>query len=216
MKEDRKTIGFVVIIAVIGIGAIAAVMYTHPFGAPEEKINWNLTLIGTAEKVVTFDELRAMPSYEGYGGFFSTVGMINGPFKCKGVPVEDLCALVGGINDSISLDYNITVNQLYTYPCTGTGGHTAFARIWNETTGVCAEAHWEGYVDDYHNISFNRTLDLKKGVVYQYTIITGSYPQIIHATSFNTAAGTIRCTEFVDANEKVSYNVIPAITLWQK
>ncbi|KAF5433734.1 Oxidoreductase molybdopterin binding domain-containing protein [Candidatus Methanophagaceae archaeon] len=103
MKEDRKTIRFVVIIAVIGIGAIAAVMYTHPFGAPEEKINWNLTLIGTAEKVVTFDELKAMPSYEGYGGFFSTVGMINGPFKCKGVPVEDLCALVGGINDSNTL-----------------------------------------------------------------------------------------------------------------
>ena len=103
MNEDRKTIGFVVIIAVIGIGAIAAVMYTHPFGAPEEKINWNLTLIGTAEKVVTFDELKAMPSYEGYGGFFSTVGMINGPFKCKGVPVEDLCALVGGINGSDTL-----------------------------------------------------------------------------------------------------------------
>lgn len=103
MNKDRKTIGFVVIIAVIGIGAIAAVMYTHPFGAPEEKINWNLTLIGTAEKVVTFDELKAMPSYEGYGGFFSTVGMINGPFKCKGVPVEDLCALVGGINGSDTL-----------------------------------------------------------------------------------------------------------------
>ena len=44
-----------------------------------------------------------MPSYEGYGGFFSTVGMINGPFKCKGVPVEDLCALVGGINGSDTL-----------------------------------------------------------------------------------------------------------------
>ncbi|MFV9676707.1 MAG: hypothetical protein ACNYVW_03550 [Methanosarcinales archaeon] len=133
-----------------------------------------------------------------------------------GASVQQYPSISGTHNGTISLDYNITVNQLYTYPCTGTGGHTAFARIWNETTGVCAEAHWEGYVDDYHNISFNRTLDLKKGVVYQYTIITGSYPQIIHETSFNTAAGTIRCTEFVDANEKVSYNVIPAITLWQK
>jgi len=103
MKEDRKTIGFIVIIAVICTCAIVAVMYMYPFGAPEEKINWNLTLIGTAEKVVTFDELKAKPSYEGYGGFFSTVGMINGPFKCKGVPVEDLCALVGGINDSNTL-----------------------------------------------------------------------------------------------------------------
>jgi hypothetical protein len=102
-KEDRKIIGFLFIIAVLGIGAIAAVMYTPPFGAPEEKINWNLTLIGTAEKVVTFDELRSMHSYEGYGGFFSTVGIVNGPFKCKGVPVEDLCALVGGINDSNTL-----------------------------------------------------------------------------------------------------------------
>ncbi len=104
MNEDREIIGFVVIIiAVIGIGAIAAVMYTHPFGAPEEKINWNLTLIGTAEKIVTFDELNIMPSYEAYGGFFSTVGIVSGPFKCKGVPVEDLCALVGGINSSDAL-----------------------------------------------------------------------------------------------------------------
>ena len=103
MKESRKIIGFVFVITVICIGAIAAVMYMYPIGKPEEKINWNLTLIGTAEKVVTFDELKAMPSYEGYGGFFTTVGIINGPFKCKGVPVEDLCALVGGINDSNTL-----------------------------------------------------------------------------------------------------------------
>ncbi len=103
MKESRKIIGFVFVITVICIGAIAAVMYMYPIGKPEEKINWNLTLIGTAEKVVAFDELKAMPSYAGYGGFFSTVGMINGPFKCKGVPVEDLCALVGGINDSNTL-----------------------------------------------------------------------------------------------------------------
>lgn len=103
MKESRKIIGFVFVITVICIGAIAAVMYMYPIGKPEEKINWNLTLIGTAEKVVAFDELRAMPSYEGYGGFFSTVGMINGPFKCKGVPVEDLCTLVGGINGSDTL-----------------------------------------------------------------------------------------------------------------
>ncbi len=71
----------------------------------EEKIDWNLTLIGSLgeEKVLTFDELKAMPSYEGYGGFYTTVGMKHGPFECKGVFIEELCDLVGGINASNTL-----------------------------------------------------------------------------------------------------------------
>lgn len=105
MKEDNKVLGLLLVIAVVCVGVIAAVAYTHPFGAPEEKIAWNLTLVGSggAEKVLTFDELKAMPSYEGYGGFFTTVGMKHGPFKCKGVPIEDLCDLVGGIEPSNTL-----------------------------------------------------------------------------------------------------------------
>jgi hypothetical protein len=105
---------------------------------------------------------------------------------------------------------------MYTYPCSGTGGHTELVKIWNETTGNCAEAHWEGYTGDYHNISFNKTLILKKGGIYNYTIRTGSYPQIHHRDELEAVGGTgtIRCTKFVDANGKENNNWIPAIKLY--
>ena len=66
---------------------------------------------------------------------------------------------------------NITVNRIYSYPCAGTGGHIEFVKIWNETTGECAFAQWNGYhIADYHNLSFNTTLTLEKGVIYNYII----------------------------------------------
>lgn len=103
MSAGRRVSRLLLIaIAVVCIGALAAVAYLNPFGAPEERIEWNVTLIGSGgdERVLTFDEIRAMPSYEGYGGFFTTVGIVNGPYNCKGVSVKDLCELVGGIDAS--------------------------------------------------------------------------------------------------------------------
>jgi len=110
-------------------------------------------------------------------------------------------------------DQNVTVNTIYTYPCTGTGGHTKSAVIWNETTGDCAVAEWDGYIGDYHNLSFNLTLTLQEGIIYSYIIKTGSYPQIIHAPYKHVNGGNITCTEFVDANGKVYHDWIPAIRL---
>ena len=98
-RDKRLLIVSVILVACIGIGIIA-VPYTHPFSESDEIINWNLTLVGKEEKVIGFDEIRAMPTYEGYGGFFTTVGIKNGPYRCEGVPIEDLCDLVGGINPS--------------------------------------------------------------------------------------------------------------------
>ena len=103
---------------------------------------------------------------------------------------------------------------MYTYPCQGTGGHTELVKIWNETIGDCAEAHWDGYVGDYHNISFNRTLILKKGVIYNYSIRTGSYPQIHHRDELEVEGGIIRCDEFIDTNGKRYSDWIPAIKLF--
>ncbi|MBN1761996.1 MAG: molybdopterin-dependent oxidoreductase [Methanomicrobia archaeon] len=103
MSEGRSVSRLVLIaIAVVCIGALAAVAYLNPFGAPEEHIDWNVTLIGSGgdARVLTFDELKALPPYEGYGGFFTTVGIVNGPYKCKGVPIKELGELVGGIDAS--------------------------------------------------------------------------------------------------------------------
>jgi len=100
MKEERNIpVLFTLAIALVCIGVtIATTGCLHPSRVAEERIDWNLTLIGDEEKVISYDEIRAMPSHEGYGGFFSTVGIVNGPFKCRGVPLEELCDLVGGIN----------------------------------------------------------------------------------------------------------------------
>ncbi len=48
---------------------------------------------------------------------------------------------------------------------------------------------------------------------YNYTIRTGSYPQIIHAESEDVTGGRITCMEFVDINGKRHEGWIPAIRL---
>ncbi len=123
-------------------------------------------------------------------------------------------SIMGMHNGTIKPNQTITVSTLYTYPCSGTGGHTEFAMIWNETIGDCAVAEWNGYVGDYHNISFNKTLTLEEGVIYNYTLRTGSYPQIHHTDNRSTSAGFITCSEFIDANGKRYNNWVPAIKLF--
>ena len=125
-------------------------------------------------------------------------------------PANPYPSIFGTHNGTITTNQTITVFKLYTYPCSGTGGHTEYARIWNSTwEGV--EAHWEGYKGDWHNIYFNESFMLVKDKTYNYTIRTGSYPQIIHRKEFNATGGKITGLEFVDANGKVYYNWIPAI-----
>jgi hypothetical protein len=137
------------------------------------------------------------------------------PFD-TGSPESPYPSISGTHNGTITVYQDITVNRMYTTPCPGTGGHSAFVKIWNETIADCAEARWGGYTGDYLNISFNRTLTLKKGVIYNYTIRTGSYPQIHHRDELEVAngLGIIRCTKFVDVNGKEYNNWIPAIKLY--
>ncbi|RJS69430.1 PKD domain-containing protein [Methanophagales archaeon] len=128
-----------------------------------------------------------------------------------GAPSNPYPSISGTHSGTITPNQTITISTLYTYPCAGTGGHTEYARIWNSTLDV--NATWNGYVDDWHNISFNEPFTLVKDEVYNYTIRTGSYPQIHHNTSLLTPNGWINCTKFIDANGKVYYDWIPAIKL---
>ena len=70
-----------------------------------------------------------------------------------------------------------------------------------------------GYSGDWHNISFDSSFTLEEGETYNYTIRTGSYPQINHNQTFTNEYGTITCTKFIDANGKVYYDWLPAIRL---
>ncbi|MEA2032545.1 MAG: hypothetical protein U9N41_03050 [Euryarchaeota archaeon] len=121
-------------------------------------------------------------------------------------------SIFGTHNGTITPNQTATVHKLYTYPCKGTGGHTEYVKIWNLTWNVTA--NWNGYSGDWHNISFNESFTLVKGETYNYTIRTGSYPQIHHTPALPTANGWINCTEFVDANGRVYYDWIPAIKLF--
>ncbi|KAF5417392.1 MAG: hypothetical protein C5S38_01790 [Candidatus Methanophagaceae archaeon] len=100
-------------------------------------------------------------------------------------------SIAGTHNGTITTNVTITVSKLYTYPCAGTGGHTEHVIITNNTGVIIAEADWDGYQVDGHNITFDGSFTLVANETYRYSIRTGSYPQIIHADSKAVAGGTI-------------------------
>jgi hypothetical protein len=109
-------------------------------------------------------------------------------------------SISGTHNGTIRQYRNIPVSTLYTYSCAGTGGHTEYVKIWNSTTGWNVTARWNGYTGDWQNLTFNNSFTLYANQTYNYTIVTGSYPQIIHESSWNAIGGAITCSEFVDVN----------------
>ncbi len=121
-------------------------------------------------------------------------------------------SIAGTHNGTIKPNRTTIVNKLYTYPCAGTGGHTEYVRIWGN--GVDVNATWTGYNGDWHNITFDKPFKLYAGTTYNYTIRTGSYPQIWHTRALPTDDGWINCTSFVDANGYSHNNWIPAIRLF--
>jgi parallel beta-helix repeat protein len=112
---------------------------------------------------------------------------------------------------TITPNKTIVVHQMYTYPCAGTGGHTEY--VWFYGNGLNVNKTWNGYIGDYHNITFDPPITLQANIAYNYNIKTGSYPQIIHEQSLPTPNGRINCTIFIDANGKGYNNWIPAIRL---
>ena len=88
---------WLILALVFGI-ALVIVAFGYYFLDRPEPVNWELTLVGKncERRLLGYDEIRRLPSLEARGGFFTTVGVVNGPYEVKGVPLHDLCALVGG------------------------------------------------------------------------------------------------------------------------
>ena len=121
-------------------------------------------------------------------------------------------SIAGTHNGTITPSHDVEVSKMFIYPCAGTGGHSEYIRIWNESWEITAT--WKGYRGDWHNISFDAEFILKAWEEYNYTIRTGSYPQIIHKQHHTTLDGSlITCEKFVDVNGKSYDNWIPAIRL---
>jgi len=173
----------------------------------EEKINHSYSEAGSYEVTLTVKDDE--------GATNSTTKIItvySGAIFDTGSPRNPYPSIMGTHKGTIKPNHTVIATKLYTYPCEGTGGHTEYARIWNKTWE--ANATWEGYAGDWHNITFDKTVVLLAGETYNYTIRTGSYPQIHHTSALLTPYGWINCTEFTDANGNKYENWIPAIKLW--
>jgi DMSO/TMAO reductase YedYZ molybdopterin-dependent catalytic subunit len=74
----------------------------HQWGQLEqnEPVDWELTLVGRdgQQVILSYDELLSMPAVETNGGFFSSVGVVYGPYPVKGIQLETLLDLIGGMN----------------------------------------------------------------------------------------------------------------------
>jgi len=143
-------------------------------------------------------------------------------FEVKGIfdtgkPANPYPSVIGRHEGTIKTSDDINVSRLYTYPCAGTSGHTESIEL-SENGETIATGTWDGYQSDWHNVSIHNVsgapyVMLYKGHKYNYTIVTGSYPQIIHEHSKEVTGGTITCTLFTDANGKTYTDWIPAIRL---
>ncbi|KAF5432196.1 hypothetical protein C5S39_04135, partial [Candidatus Methanophagaceae archaeon] len=135
----------------------------------------------------------------------------NGPAFDTEAPNDPYPSISGMHNGTIKLDHDVVVQRLCTYPCEETGGHTEYVELYNKTFYI--NATWNGYQSDYHNITFPEQFILLANKSYNYTIITGSYPQIHHTSALLTTNGWINCTKFTDVNGKTYADWIPVIRL---
>ena len=69
-----------------------------------ENIEATLTVKSADSSVtLTWEDILELPSYEGPGGRISSVGYVTPPTTFKGITIEDLCNLVGGLSEENSV-----------------------------------------------------------------------------------------------------------------
>ncbi len=98
MKTSKWAILGIVFGIVLMVGAV--LYYVFDYSATEA-IDWDVTLVGknNEQRTLSYKDIRHLPAQEGQGGFFTTVGVVNGPYEVKGVLLQDLCDLVGGVSE---------------------------------------------------------------------------------------------------------------------
>ena len=164
-------------------------------------------------EVIELSKMGVLIPHAVKNGSFTILGEELNPFD-TGSPENPYPSIWGIHNGTIKPNKTISISQLYTYPCPGTGGHTEYVTIWNNSNSSWnVTARWEGYRGDWHNITFEESFTLQAGVEYNYTIETGSYPQIHHTDRLEVDTGVITCEQFIDANGKIYKDRIPAIRL---
>jgi DMSO/TMAO reductase YedYZ molybdopterin-dependent catalytic subunit len=85
----------VVLVASLAVGCDQPSPTATPTVEPPKVV---LELVGpTGAKSLTMEDLKALPAVEGWAGIKNSVGRISLPEKHRGVLLQDLCALVGGL-----------------------------------------------------------------------------------------------------------------------
>lgn len=127
--REIKSRGLLFVGVLLVLASILIYINTCQRQADGEIKDWKLTLSGRdgIKKTLSYRDIKSLPAYCGNGGFFSTVGIIYGPYKTKGVTIEYLCKQVGGVlqNDvvmisaedgySTVLDYKQIQGEFITY-----------------------------------------------------------------------------------------------------
>jgi len=194
--------------------------FNYPIGFSRDEVTNCLSGAGSAE-TVQFQERDTSTNKNSYSVVFAMLAITKAetaPIFDTHSPANPYPSIMSRHEGKIIPSCNLNVSKMYTYPCTGTGGHTESFEL-RESGVLIANGTWNGYIGDYHNITIHNVtgalyVTLLKDHEYNYTIRTGSYPQIVHEESKDVTGGTITCTKFVDANGKEYNDRIPAIRLW--
>lgn len=144
--------------AVLGliVGAIlmvsAGAYYMLGYAA-EEQIDWEVTLIGIEgeQHVISYQEICSMPYQEGRGGLITSVGVVYGPYDVRGVLLQDLCDLVGGMttNDGVSVSAPDGYSMVFSYDMLHHGNFLTFdpetiQEVPHEKQMVLLTYQWDG------------------------------------------------------------------------
>jgi hypothetical protein len=115
--KSKSRIAILGIVLGIILTAVAVALYfTDDF---HPSIDWTITLAGKnhEEQTLSYQGLLKLQTYEANGGFFTTVGVVNGPYRVKGIVLKDLCKLVGGVSDGDAVMVSATdgYSMVYDY-----------------------------------------------------------------------------------------------------
>jgi hypothetical protein len=188
---------------------VVRLIFVPPWGYFDDDI----AIGDTVEVYGSYNSTNCRVSLNGNVEYYITKIPVQEPVLDTGPLVDPYPSISGIHNGTITPLLDINVSKMYTYSCPGTGGHTEYVKIWNNT-GWNVTATWKGYSGDWHNITFNESFTLYAGTTYNYSICTGSYPQIHQNRTLSTESGWINCTKFEDANGNVYTDWIPAIRLY--
>jgi DMSO/TMAO reductase YedYZ molybdopterin-dependent catalytic subunit len=114
---------WVILGLIIGIAFMVGASAYFILGSGQEPIDWKVTLVGSngEQQEITYEQITKMPSQEAKGGYLTSAGIVYGPYEVKGVLLQDLCDLAGGItsNNYVSISapdgYSMTFgyDQIY-------------------------------------------------------------------------------------------------------